>query len=262
MERGKCAVILPCLLAALMLTACGAQSERPVTSEPETLPEQAETIAEEPKFAVLPGFEAAMFAESMPEEDYAAFSAYLPVLSGKKEFRWVAGPHDGYPDGNWTPFETDLTGFHNILWDKTDVEQPPKTLALDRLAVQDVDGDGTAELVLLFQDVAYQYLVLHMEGDTCYGTSFGVRWFMSLRTNGIYEGSGGAGSSTYYRMEFRDEMFCQQELGQREEWAAGGKYLLDGESVTKEAFEVWQAENLEEEVTWYAPDGTVIPAGQ
>ena len=48
MERGKCAVILPCLLAALMLTACGAQSERPVTPEPETLPEQAETIAEEP----------------------------------------------------------------------------------------------------------------------------------------------------------------------------------------------------------------------
>ena len=57
-------------------------------------------------------------------------------------------------------------------------------------------------------------------------------------------------------------LFCQQELGQREEWATGGEYVLDGESVTKAVFEDWQAENLVEEVTWYAPNGTVIPVGQ
>ena len=262
MRGGKLAVGLLCLLAVLLLTACGAQPGQPTDTVPEKPVEQMAPVTEAPSFEMLPGFEAAAFADSMPEEDYTALSSYLPVLSGDQTFRWVAGPYDGYPDYSWTPFETDLSGFHNALWSKTDIDEPPEALTLDRLAVQDVDGDGTAELVLLFQDAAYQYLVLHVEGGSCFGTSFGVRWFMSLRTNGIYEGSGGAGSTTYCRMEFRDEMFCQQELGQREEWATGGEYVLDGESVTKAVFEDWQAENLVEEVTWYAPNGTVIPVGQ
>lgn len=257
-RQGMCAG----LLAALLLTACGARPEQTVVSEPEEPPEQVENIVEEPNFEMLPGLVPAAFQDTMPEEDYAAFAAYLPVLAGEQTFRWVAGPHDGYPDYTWDPVETDLSGFHNILWDRTDVEQPPETLTLDRLAVQDVDGDGTAELVLLFQDVAYQYLVLHMEEDACFGTSFGVRWFMSLRENGVYEGSGGAGSTTYYKMAFRDEKFCQQELAHREEWATGGEYVLDGEPVSEAEFARWQEETLTDEVTWYAPNGTVIPENQ
>ena len=40
---------------------------------------------------------------------------------------------------------------------------------------------------------------------------------------------------------------------------SGSEYKLDGEIVTKETFDAWQAEHLPGEVTWYAPDGSVIP---
>ena len=44
----------------------------------------------------------------MPETDFAAFRAYLPVLTGEESFRWVAGPYDGYPDGDWDALCTPL----------------------------------------------------------------------------------------------------------------------------------------------------------
>ena len=60
-------------------------------------------------------------------------------------------------------------------------------------------------------------------------------------------------------MSFRDGVFEQQVLGHREEWATGGEYELGGEAVAKVDFDAWLAENLAAGVTWYAPDGTVIP---
>lgn len=260
MRRRIWGLIVLTLLAALLLTACGVQTEQTIASEERIGdPEQAEAAT---KTQMMPDLDATALKDTMPEEDYAAFLSYLPVLEGEQTFRWVAGPYDGYPDYDWEPFNTDMAGFHDQIWSVVETDCPPETLTLDRLAVQDVDGDGTAELALLFQDLAYRYLVLHMEGEDCYGTTFGVRWFMGLRENGIYEGSGGAGSSTYYRMAFQDGIFKQQWLGHREEWATGSEYELDGEPVTKETFYTWLAENVTEEVTWYAPDGSVIPENQ
>ena len=245
--------VISALLAALVLTGCAARTEpsESASSDPaETLERAASPAPVEPVRNMLPDLDASALKNTMPAETYAAFAAYLPVLEGERTFRWVAGPYDGYPDYDWEPFDADLTGFHDRLWNGAEMDQVPDTLTLDRLAVQDVDGDGTAELALLFQDRAYRYLVLHMEGEDCYGTTFGVRWFMGLQENGIYEGSGGAGSSTYYRMAFRDGIFQQQELGDKEEWATGSEYELDGEPVTKETFYTWLAENLTGEVTW------------
>lgn len=208
---------------------------------------------------LLPELDANALKNAMPEKDYAAFEGFLPVLEGEKTFCWVAGPCDGYPDYNWEPFDAGMEDVRDRFWEGFEKEPLPEILTLDRLAVQDVDGDGSRELILLFQDGAYRYLILHMEEDGCYGTSFYIRWMMGLQTNGVYMGSGGAGSSTYYRMVFRNERFEQQELGSREEWATGGEYRLDGETVTKESFDRWQAEHLPGEVAWYAPDGSPIP---
>lgn len=263
--------MVPALLAALVLTGCGARTELaseyaqpdPVeTLEQAASPAPVELPAEEPIRNMLPNLDAAALKDTMPETDYAAFETYLPILEGEGTFRWVAGPYDGYPDYDWEAFDADLTGFHDWLWDVVEANQVPDTLTLDRLAVQDVDGDGTAELALLFQDRAYHYLLLRQAGDECYGTSFSIRWFMDLQKNGVYVGSGGAGSSTYYRMAFRDGIFQQQELGHKEEWATGSEYELDGEPVTKETFYTWLAENMPGSVTWYAPDGSVVPENQ
>jgi len=267
-KRVLCFIML--MLLTGVLTACGVPAaERDNSSTDEVVGEMAaaeQTEADgetDTPQEMLPGLvDAVALKNTMPEEDYAAFEAYFPVLEGEKTFRWVAGPYDGYPDYDWEPFDADMAEVRDRLWAGFEIDQPPETLMLDRLAVRDIDSDGVAELILLFQDGAYQYLVLHMEGSDCYGTTFGVRWFMSLRENGIYEGSGGAGSSTYCRMSFRDGIFQQQELGSREEWATGSEYKLDGEQVSKERFDAWKEEHLVNEVIWYAPNGSVIPKNE
>ena len=250
------------LVTAFLLTACGARTEEtpaPAPAEPEEMPasEEPQASGEAPR-NMLPDLDVSALKATMPEADYEAFTDYLPVLRGEQTFRWVAGPYDGYPDYNWEPFDADMTAVRDQLWRGFEKE-PPETLALDRLAVQDIDGDGTAELVLLFQDGAYNYLVLHREEDAVYGTRLYVRWFEGLQTNGVYIGAAGAGDSTYLRMAFRNGRFEQEELAHRLEWGTGYNYTLGGEEVTKAAFDAWYAETMVGDVTWYAPGGAVIP---
>ena len=250
------------LVTAFLLTACGARTEEtpaPAPAEPEEMPasEESQAPGEAPR-DMLPDLDVSALKATMPEADYEAFTAYLPVLRGEQTFRWVAGPYDGYPDYNWEPFDADMTAVRDQLWRGFEKE-PPETLALDRLAVQDIDGDGTAELVLLFQDGAYNYLVLHREEDAVYGTRLYVRWFEGLQKNGVYIGAAGAGDSTYLRMAFRNGRFEQEELAHRLEWGTGYNYTLGGEEVTKAAFDAWYAETMVGYVTWSAPGGAVIP---
>lgn len=250
------------LVTAFLLTACGARTEEtpaPAPAEPEEMPasEESQAPGEAPR-DMLPDLGVSALKATMPEADYEAFTAYLPVLRGEQTFRWVAGPYDGYPDYNWEPFDADMTAVRDQLWRGFEKE-PPETLALDRLAVQDIDGDGTAELVLLFQDGAYNYLVLHREEDAVYGTRLYVRWFEGLQKNGVYIGAAVAGDSTYLRMAFRNGRFEQEELAHRLEWGTGYNYTLGGEEVTKAAFDAWYAETMVGDVTWYAPGGAVIP---
>ena len=144
---------------------------------------------------MLPDLDISALSAAMPKEDYTAFETYLPVLQGQQTFHWVEADKsysDYYP--NWESFDADMTAVRDQFWDGFGGERPA-TLTLDRLAVQDIDRDGTAELVLLFQDGAYNYLILHREGDTVYGTVLYVRWFMELQQNGVYVGSGGAGTA-------------------------------------------------------------------
>lgn len=209
---------------------------------------------------LLPGLDVSSLKAAMPEADYKVFEDYLPVLRGEETFRWVAGPYDGYPNYDWEPFDADMAKVHEKLWDGFGGEIP-ETLTLDRLAVQDIDGDGGAELILLFQDGAYNYLVLHREGDAVYGTSLYVRWFEGLQKNGVYIGAGGAGYSTYYQMAFQNGRFEQRELGVKIDGASVCYRELDGQEVTEEVFDAWLAENMVGGVTWYAPDGTVCPDG-
>ena len=65
----------------------------------------------------------------------------------------------------------------------------------------------------MFQDRGYHYLLLRSGEEGICGTSLPIRWFEDLQTNGVYIGSGGAGSSWYHRMTFQDGVFVQQELG-------------------------------------------------
>ena len=148
-----------------------------------------------------------------------------------------------------------MAAVYDRFWGHDDVEDPPGTLTLDRLAVADIVGDAEPELVLLLQDRAYNYLVFHREDGVIYGTSFYIRWFESLQETGIYMGSGGADVSYYHQLFFHDGRFWDEQLGEK----IGDDCELNGREVSEAEFDAWYAANMTSDVTWYSPDGTVIP---
>ena len=247
------------LLAAslLLLAACAAPAEDTPEEPEEGAGPAVETVppvSTEPR-NMLPGLDVSGLEETMPEADFAAFQAYLPVLTGEETFRWVAGPsYDDWEEA-WEPFDADMAAVYDRFWGHDDVEDPPGTLTLDRLAVADIVGDAEPELVLLFQDRAYNYLVFHREDGVIYGTSFYIRWFESLQETGIYMGSGGADVSYYHQLFFHDGRFWDEQLGEK----IGDDCELNGREVSEAEFDAWYAANMTSDVTWYSPDGAVIP---
>lgn len=246
--------------AALFLAACGAPAgsgAEPGASSAEETPavrEQPEAVPD--SRSMLPALDVSGLEKTMPEADYGAFQAYLPVLTGEETFCWVAGPYDGgfYDDDEWEPFEADLADVYDRYWGDSEPEKQPAALTLDRLAVADIVGDDEPELVLFLQDGASNYLILHREDGEIYGTTFYVRWLMDLQKNGIYMGSGGADIHTYYRLSFHDGRFWGEELGEK----IGDCCELAGQAVSEADFDVWYRENMTNGVAWYAPDGSVM----
>lgn len=254
------ALLLILTAAAIGLSGPWRPEQKPPAENAEGTP--AVTVLERSDGGVagsmIPDLDISSLKTTMPEADYAAFERYLPVLRGERSFRWVEGPYDGY-ECDWEPFDATMAAVRDKFWNG--VQEPPETLTLDRLAVQDIDGDGGAELVLLFQDGAYNYLVLHREEGDIYGTSLYVRWFEGLQTNGVYIGAGGAGNSTYYQMKFQNGVFEQRELGRKIDGAYICYRELDGQEVSAEAFDAWLEEAMVGDVTWYAPSGEALPGG-
>lgn len=243
----------------LLLTACTAPAEKSegqvpaADAEATDFQERADPAPESPN--LLPDLDVSGLEETMPETDFAAFRAYLPVLTGEESFRWVAGPYDGYPDGDWEPFDAFMAAVHDRYWSDSEAENPPETLTLDRLAVADIVGGEEPELVLLLQDRGYNYLVFHRESGEVCGTSFSVRWLMDLQKSGIYMGSGGADVSYYYQLSFHDGRFWGEALGEK----VVDRCQLNGMEVSEADFNTWYEENMTNDVTWYASDGAVIP---
>ena len=88
-----------------------------------------------------------------------------------------------------------------------------------------------------------------------YGTSFVYRRFESLQETGVYMGSGGVNASYYYRLSFHDGRFWGEQLGEK----VLDRCWLNMREVSEAEFDAWYAANMTNDVTWYSPDGTVIP---
>ena len=252
-------IVLILAASLLLLTACAAPAEDTPEEPEEGAGPAVETVppvSPEPR-NMLPGMDVSGLEASMPEADFAAFQAYLPVLIGEETFRWVAGPYDsGDSDGDWEPFDADMEAVHDRYWGDDEAEDPPGTLTLDRLAVADIVGDEEPELVLLLQDRGYNYLVFHREdGEVVYGTSFVYRRFESLQETGVYMGSGGVNASYYYQLSFHDGRFWGEQLGEK----VLDRCWLNGREVSEAEFDAWYAANMTNDVIWYSPGGTVIP---
>ncbi len=203
----------------LLLTACTAPAEKAegqvpaADAEATDSQERADPAPESQN--LLPDLDVSGLEETMPETDFAAFQAYLPVLTGEGTFHWVAGPCDGYPDGDWESFDADMAAVHDRYWGGYEAEDPPETLKLDRLAVADIVGDEEPELVLLFQDRAYNYLVFHRENGEVYGTSFCVRWLRVSRKAAFIWAPAGRTSATTISCSSTTAVFGTNSWGKR-----------------------------------------------
>lgn len=212
--------------------------------------------------AVLPGLDKSSFKTAMPEEDYGAFEAYLPVLRGEQTFRWVSVVRPGCAGPEREPLDVTIAAYCDERYGDLELEEPPEALTLYCLAVQDIDGDGGAELVLHFRDLGGHYLVLHREDETVWGAVYIERGFQGLQKNGVYAGSGGVGRTYYYQTSFQDGVFEERKLGHKL-YDGNGAFdcELDGQEVAEAIFDAWLEETMVGGVIWYTPGGEAFSDG-
>lgn len=157
----------------------------------------------------------------MTREEWEGFEQYLPVLREGAAFEMTNESEENFDMDGWAAY-----------YEAGDIEE---------ISVSDLDGDGIQELILLWTPYG-DYLILHREDETFYGFYTVFRAFESLRTNGIFVGSGGALSNGWYRMRFEQGDWEEEELARQE----GEKYWIGEEEVEEDVFEEqirawWQA---------------------
>jgi beta-lactamase regulating signal transducer with metallopeptidase domain len=174
-------------------------------------------------------------------EDWQALSAFFPVLKeGHVLFAALM------PEAGAATAMMKAQSIHDIFADYG-FEHPPEEFTLSSYALCDLTGDGEKELALYSNHDSGLNLVLHREGDAFYGVYKPIRWFMDLQENGIFYGSGGAATSYYKRLHFKNGA-AWVELLANTDW---DYYAVGGEEVTQAEFEAWQAEALVGETAWY-----------
>lgn len=234
-----------------VLAACAAAPEVTLESSVSSAPEESAASAEQTvDSSKLSHLDLADVQAFLPEEDWEAFTEYLPVVSEGERFHWVGGPYRDY-EAMWEPRDVTMAEYCEALWApmQEEVLDVPEELTVYSLAMVDLDDDDAKELILWVEDVGHSVLVLRQVEDEFYGTDFPIRWFELSSRDGVYVGSGGADASWYYKLSFQDGRFVQRELG----FKVGESCEIDGKSVTVEEFTAWQDEIFANEVNWYYP---------
>ena len=124
-------IVLILAASLLLLTACAAPAEDTPEEPEEGAGPAVETVppvSPEPR-NMLPGMDVSGLEASMPEADFAAFQAYLPVLIGEETFCWVAGPsYDDWEEA-WSPltptWRRSMTGTGAMMRRKTRRDADP-----------------------------------------------------------------------------------------------------------------------------------------
>lgn len=118
----------------------------------------------------------------------------------------------------------------------------------------DLDGDGVGEIVLWEQwkeDLDFGYLILRVRNGRVDGYPMEFRNFISLRSDGTYGFSSGAGDAGYARMRFDESGEMLEEIIASEtmyyDVTAGEEepvreFRLDGRKVSEEAYRSAMAE--------------------
>lgn len=272
--------IFVCLLCVVFLNACGnsqnivdgdtdtvpkdsgtgsgveSLSQSPAEDQTESEAESQEEPTEDAGPPTIRNVDWEAYQEVLTDEEYAALQGFFPVLEGRVSFTWTvdAYTYEQQIDKRRVSMDEFRYILDNELWE---ADYDPDELWIESIALCDLDGDGDRELILLLENIGGHYLILKKEDGRYYGTNRVYRGFESLQTNGVYEGSGGAAYSYYYRMVFEEETFREVLLGYTD-WDdkenTGIYYMGDVETADEEVFQEWLEGILSEEVVYYKPE--------
>lgn len=240
LRKGISSLLLIFIIGIWVLTGCNQSSSMDENVDldermGEALEEKADDLTEEKMSEEQISEEGEWF--STPEEVATLglredMLAYWMVLNSKQ------------------PFISTEEGNQEFYWDEYDwcLGYPVGYHQADYFIIVDMDGDGVNEIVLYCSPESAQ--VLHYEDGVVYSYQDVFRGMKRIHINGIYEGSGGAASTGYYRItEWNSNGYIEEELASMD-----GDYLeVGGVEVTQEEFgnyvdsieEIELAENIE-----------------
>lgn len=180
------------------------------------------------------------YQDELSGEDWQALSSFFPILLEGRTFK---ATHCPYPDGYTDDFEEYSI---NDLYESWYPEYPDEFI-LKEFSLCDLTGDGQKELVLYSDFGIGLYFVFHKEGDDFYAVYMPARWFEFFQKNGIYIGSGGAGTFYFRRLHFLRNVFWEEEIAMYTE----GYCEIGGEEVSVAEMETWADKMMVGEAVWY-----------
>lgn len=115
----------------------------------------------------------------------------------------------------------------------------------------DLDGDNESELVLkLSSDIDGEFLVLHYHDKEVYGYDFVYRGMLSLKQDGSFIQTAGAGANYYCQLTFENNGYKIINEAIIDE--ISNIYELNGEEAALEILHEFMSDwNLRQDVTWY-----------
>lgn len=218
-----------------------------IESERESQTENQVEAEQKPEYVEIQNVDWSAYEEVMTAEEYVVLQEYLPVLMNETSFEWVVGMNLEIPHRIVTMEE-----FQNTLIESY---EEPWNLRLDAVKICDLDANGTEELILVFRDFGWFYLILNHDGEMFYGLELGIRWFEGLQSNGVYIGSGGAAWNYYYQMTFEKGIFEATSLGHTEfdNELNCEIYFIGEEQVDEDTFWEWESNIMVGDVPEYKP---------
>ncbi len=119
----------------------------------------------------------------------------------------------------------------------------------EKYALVDFDGDGKDELVVHITPGGGAYIVFHVDKNKVYGFDFWERELVSLKEDGTFVQSGGAGLNSFAAMQFRKDTYQILEQAYADDFAT--VYRVNGASSTAEIANAYIAEFYNKpDVSW------------